>query len=194
MPIISLKTGSKSRSLLVGNPAYVPGDFISIASTNGTGSSTTVTFSSIPSTYKHLQIRWIAKDTAGTTVANLRITCNGITGTSYAYHQLYGDGTNVTATGTASAAFSNAGIIRSNATVNVMSAGIIDIHDYASTSKFKTFKCFSGSDANTVTTADRVYLVSGLLQSTDAISSINLITTGTAFTTTSTFALYGIKG
>lgn len=174
--------------------AAATGAYESIATVNGTGASSTVTFSSIPSTYKHLQIRWIAKDTTGTTVANLRITCNGITGTSYAFHQLYGDGSVVTATGNASAAYSNAGVIRSTATADVMSAGIIDIHDYASTTKNKTFRCFSGSDANTGTTADRVYLVSGLLMSTNAISSIDLITTGTFFTTTSTFSLYGIKG
>jgi hypothetical protein len=136
----------------------------------------------------------MAKDTAGTTIATLRITCNGVGGTSYAYHQLYGDGVAATAAGVSSAAFATAGTVRSNATANVMGVGIIDIHDYASTTKNKTIRTFSGVDANTATTSDRVYLSSGLFNSTASISSLELITSGTAFATNTTFALYGIKG
>ena len=177
-----------------GVPPIPPSSYESIASATGTGSSDTITFNSIPSTYQHLQIRWIAKDTAGSTTALLRLTCNGVAGTSYAHHQIFGDGAAVTASGAASVAFSVAGVIRSNATANVMGAGIIDIHDYTSTTKNKTIRTFSGSDANTGTTADRVYLTSGLFNDTTAISSIALKTTGTAFSTTTVFSLYGIKG
>ena len=38
-----------------------PSSFESIATVSGTGSSGTITFSSIPATYKHLQIRYIGK-------------------------------------------------------------------------------------------------------------------------------------
>jgi hypothetical protein len=200
MAVSRVKTSSvlqgfpKSRSLLAGNTAYDPAATWFIQRVAGTGSSTTITFSSIPQIYKHLQIRYLAKDTGGTTIATLRITCNGVGGTSYAYHQLYGDGAAVTAAGVSSAAFATAGTVRSTTTANVFGVGIIDIHDYTSTTKNKTIRTFSGVDSNSATTSDRVYLSSGLFNNTSAITSLELITTGTAFTTTTSFALYGMVG
>jgi len=200
MAVSRIKTSSvlqgfpKSRSLLAGNTAFNPYYFESIATATGTGSSNLITFSSIPQTYKHLQIRWIAKDTAGTTVASLRLTCNGVGGTSYASHRVTGDGSTVTANNSSAASLATLGFYRSNSTVSAMGVGIIDIQDYASTTKNKTFRSFNGIDANTGTTADRVILASGLFIDTTAITSITIDGAGTAFTTASTFALYGIKG
>jgi len=63
MAITSIKTGSsftnlvKYNDFLGPNSAYIPTSYESIASATGTGSSNTITLSSIPSTYKHLQLR-----------------------------------------------------------------------------------------------------------------------------------------
>ena len=55
-------------SFLAGNAAFVPGAYESIASTTvGSGGVSTITFSSIPDTYKHLQIRYTARVTGSTT-------------------------------------------------------------------------------------------------------------------------------
>jgi hypothetical protein len=51
MPIISLKTGTKSRSLLVGNPYFVPSSYESIATVTAAGGETSLNFTSIPGTY-----------------------------------------------------------------------------------------------------------------------------------------------
>lgn len=194
MTVSSVATGYDGISLLAGNAAYDPAAYFLIQRVAGTGSSATITFSSIPQTYKSLQIRWMAKDTAGTTVASLRVTCNGVGGTSYASHRITGDGSVVTVNASSAASLATLGFYRSNATASAMGVGIIDIHDYASTTKNKTFRSFNGVDANTGTDADRVILASGLFIDTTAITSIAINGAGTAFTTASTFALYGMVG
>jgi len=82
MAIRSLKSGTFSRSGLVGNPVIMPGSYESIASASGTGSSGTITFSSIPSTYTHLQIRGIGRNSYPSTQVNVRF--NSDTGSNYA--------------------------------------------------------------------------------------------------------------
>ena len=75
------------------------GSYESIA-TFTLGSSTTVTFSSIPSTYKHLQIRYLARSArTGAATDDLAIRLNSDSGANYARHRLFGDGASVTASG-----------------------------------------------------------------------------------------------
>jgi len=80
MTISSVKTGAIGDSLLAGNAAFNPSSFESIATATGSG-QTSVTFSSIPSTYKHLQIRIIARDNSGNGGGSgaLRLRFNGDT-------------------------------------------------------------------------------------------------------------------
>ena len=66
MAIRSLKSGTFSRSGMVGNPVIMPGSYDSIA-TATVGSSGIVEFTSIPSTYTHLQIRAITRNSSGST-------------------------------------------------------------------------------------------------------------------------------
>lgn len=180
---------AKSRSMLAGNDAYMPPSFESIATATGDGSSASITFSSIPSTYKHLQLRMnILTGTAGGTVL-WRV--NGDTGANYAAHALYGSGSAAGAnysTGVTSADFFN----------NVTGTGttqptavILDFHDYASTTKNKVSRSIAGVDKNG---SGEIDLYSGLWLSTAAINSITIRMSSGSFSTTSTFALYGIKG
>jgi hypothetical protein len=75
-----------------------------------------------------------------------------------------------------------------------MSVGIIDIQDYVSTTKNKTVRSITGNNSNNVNTG-YVSLASGLYRATTAITSISLIdASAIAFGTSSTFALYGIRG
>ncbi len=165
----------------------------SIATATGTGSNTTITFSSIPSTYKHLQIRYIAQRTTGAGNQTLRVTFNSDSTTTYDYHRLQGDGAAASAAGTATAAF---GLIvpgAGNNSTNITGVGIIDIHDYASTTKNKTTRYFSGYDSNN-TEGGIASLGSFLWRSTSAITQIDVKFSADNFATSSTFALYGIKG
>lgn len=173
------------------------GAFESIASATGTGSSGTITFSSIPNTYQHLQIRCLLRnDEAANAYRDLRIRLNGDTGTNYNAHLLYGDGTSATATERATPStytYITAmldGYPRDSVTANVMGVIIIDIHDYASTTKQTTTRHFGGVDANG---AGRIFVSSGLWNSTSAVTSVDIISEAGNWKTSTSFALYGIK-
>jgi hypothetical protein len=171
------------------------GSFESIATATGTGSSGTITFSSIPSTYKHLQIRLIANNNSGS--FSLRMRLNGDTGTNYAHHVLEGGGSSAYAYGAASAnaiLYVGSAIGGGGSGSNFFAPSIIDIHDYASTTKNKTVRTFNGHDTNGATDAQQIRLTSGLWMNTAAVNSISIIDASANFTTTSVFSLYGIKG
>ena len=162
----------------------------SIASATGTGSSGVITFSSIPATYKHLQIRMVARDNTAATHNLVYINFNSDTGSNYSFHFLRGNGSAASASGAATQAAINYGGVASG-TAATIAPTITDIIDYASTSKYKTTRTITGFDDNT---NGNVWLCSGLWQSTSAVTSLTLTNPFANFTTTSTFALYGIKG
>lgn len=163
------------------------GAYESIATFTATGGETAVTFSSIPSTYKSLEVRLSAQ--AQTSALNWQF--NSDTGSNYAMHRLFGNGSTVTATGSASATQIGGLTIPSTATGG-WASGVYSIIDYASTTKYKTLRAFAGYDANG---SGNVYLISGLWMSTSAISSIELnFSAGDTLVAGSKFSLYGIRG
>jgi hypothetical protein len=167
----------------------------SIASATGTGSSGTITFSSIPATYTHLQIRYIGRQTTdgGSDNTIIRVRFNSDSASNYRGHYLGGNGTSPSAA--ADGSLQTAGymmIADSGALANTMGVGIVDIHNYSSTTINKTTRAFNGFDQNGA--GGLLSLRSFLYLSTSAISSIELTTTAGNFTTSSQFSLYGIKG
>jgi len=177
-----------------GTSVIVLGKFESIATATGTGSSGTITFSSIPATYQHLQIRAIMRNTLSASDASFgQMRVNGDTTTSnYAWHELYGNGTSVSASGADSGLPYYGTVVRNTATSGIIGMTVIDIYDYASTSKYKTIRVFSGNDRNG---SGDIVLWSGLWENTNAITQLEFLAGGTSsFTTATKFALYGIKG
>ena len=172
--------------------------FESIATATGTGSSSTITFSSIPATYKHLQIRAISRQfTGGNASQDGRFVFNGDT-TSANYWEHFVEATGSTASSGSSDANPFLRVRRmsqgSAASASYMGVTIVDIHDYASTTKHKTIRAISGSEDN-ATVYSTIDLGSGLWRNTAAINSISITISGSNhYTTDSTFALYGIKG
>lgn len=118
------------------------------------------------------------------------IRLNGDTGSNYAWHYLRGNGTSVSASGVASTT-KIGGIWANGTTTSNPSVLIIDIQDYADTTKYKTVRNINGQETNS---NGMMTLGSGLWMSTSAITSILIDIGGAAFTTDSVFALYGIKG
>jgi hypothetical protein len=174
-----------------------PSGFYSIATVTATGGETTITFSSIPGTYKSLQIRGIARDTStatNLTAANsLKFNGDG-TGANYSSHYLRADGTNVTAADVSgNGAVLVQGMEMVSTTSNIFSTFIIDIEDYASTTKNKTVRAFAGGDANGASANIRMGLSSGAWLSTAAVTSISLTHGFASYAAGSTFALYGIQ-
>jgi hypothetical protein len=176
------------------NYARATNSYESIATvTVGSGGSSSVTFSSIPSTYTHLQVRGIARSNRASTRDALSVRTNG-NSADYSYHNFYGNGGSVTAQFVdvePEIAFND--IAGDSATAGVFGAMIIDILDYTSTTKIKTIRGFGGSDNNG---SGIVALNSGAYYTnTNAITSITLLSYGgTALNQYSSFALYGIKG
>ena len=176
------------------SPSLNANSYSSIATvTVGAGGQSTVTFSSIPSTYKHLQLRYIWQASAND--KNLNLTFNSDSGSNYAFHWLYGNGTSALAyaqsTQTAIQTAYNYAATGTFTTADYV-AGVTDILDYASTSKNKTVRTLFGVDYNG---GGGVHLDSGLWQnSSTAISSISLVINGGGnIQQYSQFALYGIK-
>jgi hypothetical protein len=165
-----------------------PGAFDSIATANPS-STNTVTFSSIPGTYKHLQIRFMA---ANPSFDTLGVRFNGDTATNYTEHLIEGNGGGGTGTGGGNGLgiVSRIGIQSVSDVANSFTVGVIDIIDYASTTKIKSLRYASGL-ANSG--SGKVIRGSGMRNNTAAITSVTLFTPSN-YTTGTTFALYGIKG
>lgn len=174
-----------------------PNSYESISTvTVGSGGSSSISFSSIPSTYKHLQIRAIARTgRTGSTDDELLIRFNGSSSGYYRLHYLQGNG---------SAAYGGAynpndtnGSFGIGATADIIansfSASVIDILDYQNTNKNKTLRGLSGIENNG--TGGNVWFASSLWMNTAAISSLVITpNSATNFAQYSQFALYGIKG
>jgi hypothetical protein len=189
-------------SMLAGNPAYVlPTDFESIATvTVGSGGSSSISFSSLPATYKHLQLRYMARSNRGIVTDAPIFRFNGnSTSSNYAMHSLDGDGASATAFAETSAAPNNFGGMRFNtitaasASASIFGVGILDIFDYNSTDKKKTIRSLGGNDRNGSGTVE---LFSGFyLANNDALTSFTITPYGGSLIVEySHFALYGIKG
>jgi hypothetical protein len=161
--------------------------------TVGSGGSSTISFSSIPSTYKHLQIRGILRTNDTGTWNNQGMQFNGDTGSNYAFHTLYGNGSTASATATTSASSYNDFMraASNSLTAGIFGASVVDILDYTNTSKYKTVRVLAGGDSNG---AGMIGLTSGLWMNTNAITSITIIPSGGTAIQYSSFALYGIKG
>jgi hypothetical protein len=169
----------------------ITGSYESIATTTvGAGGSTSITFSSIPSTYTHLQLRVL---TQVSTTARFGISFNSDTTlANYRTHYLYGDGTSAGA-GTGASSW---GIGAATSTSSNYGATVADILDYGNTNKYKTIRSLSGYDNNG---SGLMVLYSGLWMSTSAVSSMTIYpaensTSGGTFSQYSSFALYGIRG
>lgn len=159
----------------------IPPAYESIASFT-TSTLSAVTFSSIPQTYKHLQIRYFVNVDGGG-VSDLNISLNG--SVANGFHRLYTDGVSVS-----TQSFSGANVLV-NIAPSVPGVGIIDIPDYRSTTKNKTIQHFGGYN-NGTSTNNQLTINSLRSESTSTVSSVGLSIPGNNFS--GTIALYGIKG
>ena len=156
----------------------------------GSSGSSTITFSSIPSTYTHLQIRGVYG--MASTNSATKIQFNSDTANNYSYHYITGNGASTYTGASAPRDF----MIITDETGNVMTtsptAFVIDILDYTNTSKYKTIRNLVGWDGNG---SGKIKFVSGSWRSTTAVTTITITDYSSAnFTQYSHFALYGIKG
>ncbi len=173
----------------------LPGDFESIATTVLSTANSTITFSSIPSTFTHLQLRILARTSQTSETDDFAgIRFNGDSGNNYVHHAYLGTGTGTGSGGVdRPVSYVIAQRLSSNSTsANIFGAVVMDILDYRNTNKFTTTRNLGGYDRNG---AGQIYFESNLWKDTSAITSITIVTsTGLNFLANSHFALYGIKG
>jgi len=139
-----------------------------IASLSGSGAVRT--FSSIPQTFTHLQLRVFLRDTFSGAATNAFVRFNGDAGSNYAYHYLNGNGSSAASGASLSQSYLPIGNDPAGtSTANVYGSFIVDILDYTNTNKNKTTRTLGGFDANG---SGIVSLYSGLWLNTAAITSI----------------------
>jgi hypothetical protein len=169
----------------------LPPSFESIATASPVGSSTT-TFSGIPGTYKSLQLRINGTLPTGGLYNSILIQFNGDSATNYSFHALTGSNENVGAHGSANTTYMIAAGFPYGSNNDAFPTGaIVDIHDYASTTKNKTIRSFAGWDRN-ATASSEVCLSSGLWRNTAAVTSVR-VWSSINFGAGTSIALYGIK-
>jgi hypothetical protein len=177
MPILGIMASSRPAFELVGS-------YDSLATVTLSAATASVTFTGIPTGYKHLQIRALYETV--TNADNIGMTLNGSTVLSR-MHYIYGNGSS------AIAGSSTDNLITLQAGVSTTSyyGMVIDILDYQNTNKNKTVRVLGGADFNG---SGIVYLSSGLYSTTSAVSSLSLQGFGgQTIAQYSQFALYGVK-
>ena len=166
----------------------MPDTFIKIASvTVGSGGTTNIEFTSIPSTYTDLVVKFSLRTNTSAPNQDISVFLNN-NGSGYSYRLLYGSGTTTSSSSVSSTPFAAA--VAATATSNTFSSGEFYFPNYAGS----TNKSYSIDQVleNNITNAG-AYLMAGLWSNTAAINQISFQTGSGAFVQYSTATLYGIK-
>jgi hypothetical protein len=170
----------------------MPSTYTPIATTNGTGSASSITFSSIPATYTDLRLVVSNAALVSGSDTNLIFRINTDTGSNYSM-------TNLGARALSSTPFS----ARQSTTYGELNwytaigtqrgMSLMDFMNYSNTTTYKTVLCNSRVDEGNATYSGVEVLVN-LWRNTAAINSIKIETfSGSNLTSGSTFSLYGVK-
>lgn len=190
-PIVSTLAGASARGYVGLLSQASGGSFESIQTYTATGTVSDITFSSIPSTYKILQFRILARTTnGGAGDRSLFAQFNGDTGSNYYYSRIYSyNGVNNKNVDFSNATGVYAGIILDDGNnAGDYGGNTFEIIDYANASKTKQSKQLGGSSASQ-------FFSASFWTGTAAISSVRFFSSGgTSLKINTTIALYGIKG
>jgi hypothetical protein len=152
-----------------------------------------ITFSSIPSTYKDLAVRVSARDT-DTGRSGIKMLVNGSTGTVYSATNLRGNGAAATTNYYANAAsFSFLQADTSSNTANTFGSMEVYLPNYTS-STFKPISAFGTQEDNSASTNTWIVPNAMLFNDSTSITSITFSSSvGINFVIGSSFYLYGIN-
>jgi len=166
-----------------------------IATTYLEADAATVTFSSIPATYEHLQLRMNIRTLRTSNLETTGMQLNGDTAGNYETHRMYGQTTSTAAGGeVATTRLYATGQMPTSIMPprTLYGAGLVDFLDYANSNKNTTILFQSGENDDTY---PYMTFGSGLWEDTSAVSTILLYpANGSAgFMRGSVFTLYGLK-
>lgn len=155
---------------------------VAIATTTLSSAASSITFSSIPSTYTDLRLVLVGTTTTGSKGVNLQF--NSDTGTNYSRTSLYGTGAVAGSDAETNTNNLNCAAVM---TATYPSMWCYDLFSYANS----TYKTVLWSEAEDQNGSGFVTRLAGLWRSTSAISTIKINSTG-SFATGTTATLYGI--
>lgn len=157
-----------------------------IQTTTLTSAQSSITFSSIPSTYTDLRVVWVGTNTTGSSEVRLRF--NSDTGTNYSQTALSGNGSSATSGRLTSQTLIY--LTWGNSLNGTLPAfKTVDVFSYTG-STYKTVLSTESTDRNG---SGSVVANVGLWRSTSTITSIELSVDTNNFATGTTATLYGIK-
>ena len=171
-----------------------------IATTYLEADAASVTFSSIPSTYEHLQIRISSRNTFAYKQGSGRLTFNSIAGTAYSHHYMAGHSAGESANRSTGDGNIRAPVLMTGNGISGTTGGVdrtdygvavIDILDYANSNKNTTLLQMGGNSLTT--TGPYVWFGSGLVDDTAVVIAITLDSDGSWMRGTE-ISLYGITG
>jgi hypothetical protein len=184
--------GDSAASSTVSGTVITPSNFESIASIDPTG-QTSVTFSSISSSYKSLQIRVLARNANAQSGDTILLQFNSDTNGNYAQHYLYNYGSSNIGSGSDGTSSINIGYAAyGGLPSNQFGALIVNVVDYSKTTKFKTVRSYGGRSSSS---ADQSLtgLHSGHWKSTSAVNSVTVSFNANTFASGSYISLYGVS-
>jgi hypothetical protein len=157
-----------------------------IATTTLGSAASSITFSSIASTYTDLVV--VVQGTYSTSDDLLSLRYNNDTGSNYSSTNLYGNGTTTASYRTSSATSIQVGWYPHPGGAAVVSQMVLQILNYSNATTYKT-NISRGDTTNVQGTAARV----GLWRNTAAINRLDLIMLAGNLQTGTTATVYGIK-
>lgn len=187
---VASDSSAASNSVTPANPA----SFESIATTVLGSTASSVTFSGIPSTYRHLEIRYVARTNGADNVSDVYFQVNGNTTSIYSNLTVGAVNGTTERLRQVNTANSSMGYIGGNSGTAYASSGIIRVPYYANSSYRKTYYFRIGvAGSGSVNMGNWYTFGGGLAATTSAVSSVTILTSGTLIAG-SRFDLYGIKG
>ena len=144
------------------------------------GATSSVSFSSIASTYTDLVL--VIDGTVGSN-CGIQLKFNSDSGSNYSFTRMTGDGSSATSDRSSNATFMELGYYVSS----TRNMNILQIMNYSNTTTYKTV--LNRANAQSVNIGAQAYVE--MWRNTSAINAISLSASGN-FSTGSTFTLYGI--
>jgi hypothetical protein len=189
-PVLGVIASSNQQGRGVAVSAYDALASVTIASDSTTN---LIYFTGIPGDYTHLQLRMYARSQRSQLGDAVYMRFNGDSGNNYSRHQITGDGSTVSSSGFAPENVVFLGTVPGNLNnTSIFGVGVIDILDYASSTKNKTVRGLDGYDANGSGISEMRY---HSWQSTAPVGSLVIAnySSGDFFNAGTQFALYGVK-
>jgi hypothetical protein len=120
---------------------------------------------------------------------SILVRFNSDSGNNYAWHFLFGNGSNVfSAAGSSTSSIYPFAVVGNTQASGTFGVHMIDILDFSSTNKNKTLRSLTGFAGGT----NRIALASGFWNNTNSINNITITPSGSSFLTGSRFSVYGV--